>query len=870
MKADQLDKALYEKFVTQDERLVFWNDAKSEFSEYVARGLGGKLAQVKVVDLSKNGGLKVRLLLEEEDTSSKYLVYRAGNAPQPDHDWLLDVRLYSAEFHADIASIWLQELGLDGLYLRDHLKARETFLGSQGRRKKLAKRIVSDDDESAIDLKMMAVVAGSEVANLFSILRAVCDSHLKDGVFDLGDTPKAIIAMDKMGLSEPFWGLVDKTFGYCPAQPRVAALLRFLFVSELFHQLNDASLDALAQFQLEAAGRQNAVVYLTQWRDSSRKARSYDAAAEALSAELNIKEHLGDLSAESLADVYTFWDVEKRMVASLKKRVVDESQAMDVDAITAVAAARKAGHWLAGPGRDLSDRRAIADAYDAIVAAAELFALRSLHADRLTFETAEAFLCAYQEDLFQFDQCYRRFCVKAKAAQRLGWDLLKTLADEVEAAYDQGFLVPLGLGWDKLLEQGFLDTWGVSSFLSQQNFYTDRVAPYLAESSRKRAYVIISDAFRYEAAEELVEMLNGRYRMDAQLEPLLGVLPSYTELGMASLLPHAELSYADNGNVQVDGRSSAGTLGRNKQLASVNGMACQAKDLIGMKTEDAREFTLDKRVVYIYHDVVDKAGEKAEDTTFDAVARCIEELVSLVKFCVNKLNAANVWVTADHGFLYQEGNLDQTDKSTLSCDPKNPAKKNKRFIIGRDLGSAPQEVHQGTTQNTAGTNNSMEFWLPRSTNRFHFVGGAKFVHGGAMPQEVVVPLITVKQLRGESAAKSKVEKVSVQLLGTKHRITTPAHRFELIQTDAVSERRLPLTLRIAVYEGSQAVTSIETLVFDSTSDVIGERQKTVRLKLQSGEFDKAKPYRLVLRDAETDTEVQSVPVIIDRSFDDDF
>ena len=63
-------------------------------------------------------------------------------------------------------------------------------------------------------------------------------------------------------------------------------------------------------------------------------------------------------------------------------------------------------------------------------------------------------------------------------------------------------------------------------------------------------------------------------------------------------------------------------------------------------------------------------------------------------------------------------------------------------------------------------------------------------------------------------------------------------------------------------------TSVETVIFDSESDSIDDRKRTIGLTLSTGEYDKSKPYRLVLRDAETDAEVQSVPVVIDRSFDD--
>ena len=44
----------------------------------------------------------------------------------------------------------------------------------------------------------------------------------------------------------------------------------------------------------------------------------------------------------------------------------------------------------------------------------------------------------------------------------------------------------------------------------------------------------------------------------------------------------------------------------------------------------------------------------------------------------------------------------------------------------------------------------MEFWIPKGANRFHFTGGARFVHGGAMLQEIVVPVITVRHIRRTS------------------------------------------------------------------------------------------------------------------------
>ena len=89
------------------------------------------------------------------------------------------------------------------------------------------------------------------------------------------------------------------------------------------------------------------------------------------------------------------------------------------------------------------------------------------------------------------------------------------------------------------------------------------------------------------------------------------MLPSYTALGMASLLPHKTLAYKPNGDVLVDGKPTSSTEQRDEILKAVDGMACKADDLLAMKKDEGREFVKDKRVVYIYHNAVDAVGEKA-------------------------------------------------------------------------------------------------------------------------------------------------------------------------------------------------------------------------------------------------------------------
>ena len=165
----------------------------------------------------------------------------------------------------------------------------------------------------------------------------------------------------------------------------------------------------------------------------------------------------------------------------------------------------------------------------------------------------------------------------------------------------------------------------------------------------------------------------------------------------------------------------------------------------------------------------------------------------------------------------------------------------------------------------------MEFWIPKGANRFHFVGGARFVHGGAMPQEIVVPVITVRHVKGKSAQETKTKPVTVQVLGASHKITTPRHRFQLIQMEPVSERVKPVTLKVAVYEGDEPVTNIETVTFDSTSGKHGRAEEVGEPgACRTGSTTRRRPTGSCCGTPRPASSSRAWRSMIDRAFTDDF
>lgn len=865
MDTDQI-KSNLERLYAKGQRIVLWHDADSEFEELLP---DLDLDGVAVIRLSETPTLAVKARVELEEPKTPFLIYETGNMAVPEKDWLLDIRLYAEKFAADRSTMILKELGLLQHSLRDHISARAKFFANKERLARLAKLIKPDDDRDAIDFAIMAVLLRTEQTDFFSIIRALFHNLAAD---DLEAAPAVWNESEKYGVAETFWRAADFHFGYREAEPSLKNLLIRTLVTDFARGMSGESPTAFQHLLLPKTGAANVVVCMGQWRDSASSQSSYDALSSAVADLIKLGDQISDLELEDVCDVRTFLLVEKYIASRLRDRVIETADAIKVETIRDIAARRQNGYWanrkLASSAHAL--RAALSRVYDALISAAELFDLRNRYAEGFNYQTPKAFFEAYVGELYRFDQLYRHFCEAADFAEAQGWDILKALRDKVEDCYGNWYITNLALKWGQHLEGGLLKHWKIPDIDPQQKFFVRHVQPKLDESDDRRVFVIISDAFRYEAAQELTDHLNGRYRFTATLQSLLGVLPSYTALGMASLLPHKQLAYAENGSVLVDGQSTSGIVNRQKILESVKGVAVKADDFMAMKKLESREFIKPYRVVYIYHNQIDQTADTGnEEKTFNAVRTTIDELANLVSRIINNLNGNYIAVTADHGFLFQERPPTETDKNAIADKPAGTVISKKRYLIGRDLPEHDKAYHDSVAV-TAGASCSTEFWVPKGANRFHFVGGSRFIHGGAMPQEIAVPLIKVVQVKGKSAEKTRIKHVGLSILGSNIKITTNRYKFKFIQTEAVSERVKPLTVKVAIYEGTEPITNVETISFDSTSPDMNEWRKEVWLMLASRSFSKKTPYQLILRDAETGVEEARMDVTIDLAFDNDF
>ena len=86
----------------------------------------------------------------------------------------------------------------------------------------------------------------------------------------------------------------------------------------------------------------------------------------------------------------------------------------------------------------------------------------------------------------------------------------------------------------------------------------------------------------------------------------------------------------------------------------------------------------------------------------------------------------------------------------------------------------------------------------------------------------------------------------------------------------MTERVLARNVIVSLRDGDTLISDQQTLTFDSASQLLDERKRSVFLTILSGSYESHKRYDLVMRDAVTKVEVLRQPIQIDLAFGNDF
>lgn len=767
------------------QRVVFWHDPAGEYTDELdALDLGA----VQVFRVQNDEfAVKYALLA---DHISKQLVYRSGEIPRGTANWLLDLELAYGVFTADKTSMLQQELGFKDPALLAVIEQHQKFFAANSRKQALKKLLSDGDDTARLRAKMCQVLVKAAGNKLTDIVRELLVENAagKSAKFD------DLVAL---GLDQFFWDGLNSIYKYPSTTPTIDDFVLWMF-SRAIEDFASTTPDEYRNIRSDF----NALRYDVRTQDVMTSLAS--RAAKALDVQLKVEHR----DYRDLVEITIFEEIDRKIIVDLAVAVA--TQSVTPREVADLVRQRQHSLWSAK----------YIKLYEAIQSAAELLA--AIAALPLAIASAAVGLDKYQSDWYRIDQHYRWFTYANQTADFL--KPLEVLKAEVDRQYANKYLYDFGGLWQQSLEP--TTEWKSAALAPQARFFDSHVAPVIKDG-RAKVVVIISDGMRYEIAEELASLIRNENRFDASISAVLGSLPSYTQLGMASLLPQSSLELHPEGlPVLADGKPTNGTANRDKILQAVKGHAITAATVLAMSGGELRELYTKHHVFYVYHDRIDAAGDKAptERTVFEAAEETLRELLQLVKKWTNA-NATNILITADHGFLYQDIPLEQAYYVSESPQGEAVTKSNRRYVIGRSLKQSPSFMTFTSAQ--AGLVGDLDIQIPKSIHRIPQPGaGTRYVHGGASLQEIVVPVITVNKKR-----KSDVRPVNVDLMPETDKITTGQLAVKLLQREAVTDKVQTRQVRLGLHVGHMLISDQPVVTFDSASEHQRDRYQTAVLYL---------------------------------------
>ncbi len=819
-------------------RIIVWKDEDREFIDKLDEI---QIEGVKVIALTGTNNFAVKKLLNKDDTESDYLVYCPIAYESQEDNWLLDIELYSEEFRADLISIWMDEMGVpQTVDLRRGFKKYSKFLNAQSRRNKVASLCVPVK-LSQLQVAIMAVLAGVKTAKPNAVIKAVLQNGLNS------EENAVYQEFVNYGIDEAFWRMVEQGSGYSkdndpkPDLKRLATHLLLTACTRTMRQEFLAGLDDL----ISAAHQAYCYDFVSEWMHSE-DSEGIRSIAELLENELNLPQIFNKLEISDLLGTEVFPCVHEVILVKLMKDIGDHL--IDVNVITKTVEKRRTCAWY----------EPLQHFYEGILQLANMQAFYKTHAAGFHNALPEKVWKEYTSTYYVMDTYYRQFH-KSYAASLKTYhpelsNLFASVMEKVEGLYCGWFLGELGRNWSDVCAEQLRDYGRILEVPRQSDFYRDRIA-----HSDSKVYVIISDAMRYEVAEELSEQLRRETQSKVTLGSVCGIFPTITKFGMAALLPHKELSVAlksgktERVAVLADGQSTEAT-NRDRLLKSADSqsVALKYKDIIGMKRADRQALVRGMNVVYIYHDAIDEAGH-LDKSVFGACMEAMDEIKNMVRIITNEFGGANILITSDHGFLYTYSPLKEDEKVDKSTESDQDIEIGRRYAI-MQKGTQPQYL---LPVKFLDGNSEYEGFAPRESIRIKMKGGGlNFVHGGISLQEMVVPVIEYHFLRNDSKEYKRnrsqydTKPVTVHLLSASRKICNMIFSLDFYQKEAVGGVR-EATVCHAYFTDSngKTVSDTATIIADKTTDDVHERIFRCTFSLKPLSYSNTAAYYLIIADA---------------------
>ncbi len=841
-----IQEQLNTEFSKSDTRIIFWFDDKGEYEDEVSKI---QLDDAKLHILDGTNWLYSKWLLNESDVEGKYLVYAPFPKPNDAENPLADMYYYSVPYYTDRVSQMSQEIGIDNRF-KEHLAQYSNFWKNKNRIEKFKELGIDHFNVETIDIGLIAVLTDVKTPNFEEIIRQLL----------LNDSEAYLKALEDNGLLEKFWELCEKYFGYQSENPNMDDLAACMLLTYASVALKDTLPDVLKSYILKK--KNDVVVFVRNLMDNVLYQEAYDVLSEKVDKTLRVVSRIRDelkkdadkakdQSAQLLdiANCDAFRGLDGILIDWALDQLNDEILDAQIDGMNLAQIAEQR------TAKSCHFGNVYKNEYQAIKYAYQM--MKAVSVMEVTSDIKEM-VADYQKQTYLIDSYYRWFYSAYDCMEDT--ERFAQVRERIENMYSFTYLQKVTPKWNQELTENLMADTGLKR---QEDFYRNYLKAY---EGKNRVIVIISDAFRYECAKELMERLELDEKCTPKLDCMISGLPSVTSVGMASLLPHKELLVDEKLNVTVDGQNCGDLASRDKILKAQNenNVALSFDEVASANKEKIRELLQKKNIVYIYHNQVDARGDKpaSENEVFTACSEAIEEIHKLIKKLTGYISAAKFFVTADHGFLYKRDKLHEFDK--VSYDREICAYSNKRFLL------TTQKVNEpGMKSRMMAYMNQLYVTTPIGADIFKVAGGGQnYVHGGSSLQEMLIPVI---ELTTNTRAVA-YDYVDVILTSVNRKVTNLITYFDFIQTEKVTDTMKARSL-VAYFttEDGEKISFDVPIVANSREDAPEKRTFHEKFTLKSREYKYGDKYYLVLADANDEKNIlQQYEFMIDIAFVDDF
>lgn len=826
MEIDKIKEMLEYRFnltpeLPQKRHIIFWYDSKKEFKDLVEEL---NLTDVKIIKLTKSVDkkgesiytniFKIKYTLEVMDTDSNYLIYSEYPRTIDSENYLLDIEKYSEFFEADKSAMIVEELKLNRTNYRfsEIIREYSSFFANKERREKLIKLIEKPEslNEEEFKLSILTVISGAKIVDIGEIIKNI------------------IINRDKLQDIEK-WMDLDFLFSEIKKKFDIEVnsfeqFLKILMVTHFYCELQKKPHINLENY---FKGKKNELfIYADSLLQNKQISEIVRDEFYNLAKDLNIKDRIDELELDDSIKGTAFEYFDKVIIKDIVE--IFNSEVIDYEKYKKYIEIRLDNSLWAEKYYSF---------YKMLFTINNFFKLK----DSLIIEDKKELrdiFRDYTKTYFWVDNIYRKFYYYYDQVKTTELStLFNNIKIKIDKFYEVDYLEKLLALWsNKIADREKLP--------QQREFYKNNI-----ENSDVRTAVIISDALRYEIAYDITEKLKKEANIrEINLEAMLTDLPSRTFLGIANLLPYKKEKKVDliSTKVIIDGIDSQGTENREKILKATcdEASAISYNDFMEkMNRAKQEEYIKGKKVIYIYHDTIDAIGDKGktENNTFNACEEAILNIVNLSKL-LSSLGIVNIYITSDHGFIYEKKEIEEYNKLEL---------KNKKYkIIGKRYAIYEKEEEEKACITLK--LDSLYGVFPEKNQRIKASGsGLQFVHGGASPQEMIVPLINYKS----GANSKKVSKVQVRIRESIAKITSNLTKFSVYQLEPVSikDKFIERDVVVALYNGDVRVSDEKKIKLNSTEEnsihdfrlTLSGEHKKVRLKvidIESGDILDSKEY----------------------------